>query len=127
MTAPRGQRSSMSSASASSTPACVDAGPVVGLQDRADAVQVGVLLARGPQDRGHERDLAVREAVELGREHDVGRVLVAVEEVDAAPDVGDAGRVAERLGQLGRARQQAAASRVATRRTARGRGRRPRP
>ena len=56
-----------------------------------------VLVSRGPGDRRHESDPAVAEAQEVGGEHDVGHVLVAVEVVDAAAHVEEGRRVKQRL------------------------------
>ena len=48
---------------------------------------VGMTVAGAPHDRRHERELVVREAVELGAQQDVGDVLVAVHDVEAPADV----------------------------------------
>src|SRR6185503_6618533 len=46
-------------------------------------------VAGPPHNRRHERQLVMREAVELGGQQNVGDVLVTVDDVETAADVDD--------------------------------------
>ncbi len=58
--------------------------------ERRQGPRPRVLVPRLAHDRGEERHLPVREAAEVGGQHEVGHVLVPVEEVHRPPDVEDA-------------------------------------
>ena len=116
---PGGVRSVISSASASSTAARSSGSSSSLPHKRRERAAEPLVLVPGQADHGREqRHLAVREAGEVGREHQVGHVLVAVEEVDGAPDVQDPRRLPQRLAPS-RPRASARAPRRAPRRTPR--------
>ena len=74
---------------------------VPGHERRERAPVALVLVSRLAHCGGEQGDLPVRKAGKVGREHQVRDVLVAIEEVDRAPDVEDARGLQQRVLQLG--------------------------
>ena len=100
---PGGVRSVISSASASSTAArSSGSSSSCGHERRERAAQPLVLVAGLAHHGREQRHLPVREAGEVGREHQVGHVLVAVEEVDGPADVQDPRPLPQRVRHLDR-------------------------
>ena len=93
---PCGHLASISSASARMIAARSTGPSSTCVADEAERQHVGMTVAGPPHDRRHERQLVVREAVELGAEQDVGHVLVAVHHVEAPADVENTSGVIDR-------------------------------
>jgi hypothetical protein len=76
--------------------------PFARTEERRVVFGVSLLFFPGAaDDRGDHRYLSVRETVELSFEHDVGRVPVAVKEIDARTNVDEPRREGDRLANLG--------------------------
>ena len=72
------------------------------VEERREERGPGALVPGLAEDRGEQRHLPVGEPGEVGLQDQVRHVLVAVEEVDRAPDVEDPRRLPQRLRQLRR-------------------------
>ena len=94
---PRGQRRSISSASARMTAARSSWARSALGDERAQHPRVRMPIASQPYEPRHERDLLVREAVELRGQQHIGDMLVPIEEVEAPADVEHARAVIEGL------------------------------
>ena len=74
---------------------------VVVRHERRERAREALVLVAGLAHHGREqRHLAVREAGQVGREHQVGDVLVAIEEVDGAADVEQPRGLPQGVGEL---------------------------
>ena len=83
-----------------------DDGPAIELRpvreddQLAEQLRVRVPIAGPPYQHRRERELFMREPVELGRQQDIRHVLMTIDEIEAAPDVQHPRAVVERFGDL---------------------------